>query len=299
MGDYAISSLSFPEWDEEANNAVSHFSVYLPVDFLRGDHQQFEQLVTELTSGLPVLHGYAGLGFQQCNEFHRYENLELELAEQFLGFDVGRLFGHDELSDGFKSVNWYTILDNSWMDKLRGREMLEQAVEAEAGNGLKLLDYANGVILRAGEWPSLGWVERDPLPAAYVAANRILKPARAPMLRGLHYGSILGEARFNRPLTDSWLRRFDAPGIWPPRPEGEQPDRPVMADAEPEQPPVVLQFPMSISAKPGELCPRSGRWFSHFLHEYVDVKAGEPMPGPKSDKSGNGVIWYFREDQKY
>ncbi|PAJ85269.1 type VI immunity family protein [Burkholderia ubonensis] len=95
--------------------------------------------------------------------------------------------------------------------------------DEEAPNGLSLLDYANGVIVEAGEWPSLGWVERDPQSAAYVSANRILKPVRVPELCCLHSGSIVSEVRFDKVSTDQWLRRFDAPGIWPSHRNGEGP----------------------------------------------------------------------------
>jgi len=217
VGDYGMQTFSQANLFEEGWKGLAYFQVYLPVEVLREEGLQgFETLVRELASKLPVLHGYAGLGFQQCDEYHRYENLELEQAEQFLGFDVASVLGHDELREGIKSVNWYTILNQVWLEKLGGRDGLEEAIKENSLKGLSLLDYANGVIVKAGEWPSLGWVERDPYPPAYVAANKILKPVRVPKLNSLHMGSILGEVRFNNISSNLWLRRFDEPGIWPP-----------------------------------------------------------------------------------
>jgi hypothetical protein len=295
VGDYAVSAFSQMGLKEEEWRDISHFQVYLPVEFLRGDGRvQFEKLVRDLASMLPVLHGYAGLGFQQSNEFHRYENLELELAEQFLGFEVADVLGHDELRDGFKSVNWYTILHKQWLEKLGGRKGLEQAVQDEAAQGLSLLDFANGVIVKAGEWPALGWVERDPQPAAYVAANHILRPARAPMLRGLHMGSILGEVRFDQLSTDHWFRRFDAPGIWSMRTGSPEIAAPAVETPEPEPQPMNIPTARVIRAEPGESCPRDGDWFSPYASKTVHVQQGEPMRGPAFDSSGNKVIWYLR-----
>ena len=299
VGDYGMRAFSQMGLKEEEWKTVSDFQVYLPVEALRGDGRAgFEALVQDLASRLPVLHGYAGLGFQQCNEYHRYENLELELAEQFLGFDVADPGGHPELRDGIKSVNWYTILNQSWLERLGGRDGLARAVQDESSKGLSLLDYANGVIVKAGEWPSLGWVERDPQPAAYVAANRILGPVRAPMLRCLHTGSILGEVRFDPQSTDRWFRRFDGPGIWPPQAGG-----PLLVEAAPvpvvEEVPVLPQperppSPRMLHAQPGELCPQTGDWFSPFVKGTVHVRQGEPMPGPERTPLG-AVTWHLRE----
>ncbi|WP_175916310.1 MULTISPECIES: type VI immunity family protein [unclassified Burkholderia] len=300
VGDWGGRGFSQGNLFEEEWKTVSYFQVYLPVEVLRGDGRSaFERLLAELAMRLPVLHGYAGLGLQQCDEFHRYENLELELAEQFLGFDVADPMGHPEFRDGIKSVNWYTILHRSWLEKLGGREGLEQAIQDEASSGLSLVDYANGVMLKAGEWPSLGWTERDPQPAAYVAANRLLKPIRVPELRCLHMGSIMGETRFDNVSTDQWLRRFDAPGIWPPRgltPTEIEPAPPVDEPAVPVSlPPAVQPTGVRVlSARPGQPCPREGDWFSPFLKRTERIKQGDLMPGPDTTQQG-AVTWYLRE----
>jgi hypothetical protein len=298
VGDYRMRMFSQMNLKEDEWKTVSYFQVYLPVEVLRGDGlASFEELVKDLAMRLPVLHGYAGLGLQRSNEAHRYENLELELVEQFLGFDVGDPNGHPELRDGFKSVNWYTILHRSWLEKLDGRDGLARAVQSEASNGLSLIDYANGVMVKAGDWPSLGWVERDPQPASYVAANRILRPARAPMLRGLHYGSILGEVRFDKVSTDQWFRRFDAPDIWPPHVIGPFDKAPALMTDEPVEPPQPPPEPPSartLRAYPGQPCPHGGEWFSPFVKSGpVRVKLGEPMPGPETTSQG-AVTWYLR-----
>lgn len=299
VGDWRMRVFSQMSLKEEAWKTVSYFQVYLPVGVLRGDGRAaFETLLAELAMRLPVSHGYAGLGFQRSNEAHRYENLELELAEQFVGFDVANPNGHPEFRDGIKSVNWYTILHRGWLEKLGGREALERAIQNEAANGLSLVDYTNGVMVKAGEWPSLGWTQRDPQPAAYVAANRLLKPIRVPKLRCLHMGSIVGEVRFDEMSSNAWLRRFDAPGIWPPRPV-----EPIAIPPEPAvdeltvSPPPQAPRPSGgkvLRAYPGQPCPRDGDWFSPFLKRTERLREGEPMPGPETTRQG-AVTWYLRE----
>ena len=97
VGDWGMRGFSQMSLKEEAWKTVSYFQIYFPVEVLHGNGRAaFEKLLAELAMRLPVSHGYAGLGLQQCDEFHRYENLELELAEQFLGFDVADPMGHPE-----------------------------------------------------------------------------------------------------------------------------------------------------------------------------------------------------------
>ncbi|MDR5854832.1 Imm72 family immunity protein [Caballeronia sp. LZ062] len=57
-------------------------------------------------------------------------------------------------------------------------------------------------------------------------------------------------------------------------------------------PPPVIRNRRLLTARPGDICPRSGEWFSHHLNRRVTVKAGEPMPGPERGKTG-AVIWYL------
>lgn len=61
---------------------------------------------------------------------------------------------------------------------------------------------------------------------------------------------------------------------------------------EPEPDP-ALQV-QTLSAKPGEPCPKAGRWFApHLQMKEVDMKLGEPMPAEVHGSTG-GVTWYFR-----
>ena len=211
VGSYGFDTLSRQDWYEQVHNSLSYIRFYLPVEILKNNGRaEFEALIYGWAAKLKPLHGYAGLGLQQGCEFSRYENLEFENAELFKGLEVASCFGRKELRDGIKSINWYTFLDDSWLPKLGGQTQLEANLAA-AEAGLSLKSYPGGVMIKAGEWPALGWVERDPWPSAYVAVNRILKPVRVPELKCLHFGSILGEARFTPALSQVWLKRFDRP----------------------------------------------------------------------------------------
>ncbi|NHQ86764.1 DUF3396 domain-containing protein [Iodobacter sp. HSC-16F04] len=280
VGSYAIEAYSMAGWKEKNYKGISYLNIYLPIEELQGNGLiVFERRLREWASLLQPLHGYAGLGFQQCNEYHRYENLELEHAEQFRCFDVGSCLSHDELREGFKSINWYTILSDDYLPKLGGKDVLASALEQE---GLGLLNYSGGIMVKTGEYPELGWIEKGPLPASYIAANRILKPARVAELSNLHYGSIAGEARFTPDLTDQWLKRFDIP------------DEPVAYA-------VVVPFPQNNTdiqrCEAHQPCPQSGYWYTPAKQNSRALfKQGELMPD-FPDSSYGATIWYWDFNQ--
>ena len=69
--------------------------------------------------------------------------------------------------------------------------------------------------MRAGDLPDLGPVVEPP-PEAYMKANAALRPLRNGSFGSMGSGSVNGELHFDRCTTDLWIRRFDAPSIWPP-----------------------------------------------------------------------------------
>jgi hypothetical protein len=221
---YQIGTLFAARWYERVHKAVSYLRFHFPVDLLHSPGRQ--ALVDDLlktVNHLKPLNGYMGLGFQQCYESHRYEDLEYDNAIKFNGLDVGNPIGRDELRYGIKSVNWLTFVDDSLLALIGGRKgltdqatfinhyLFEQAtLKHEPPQQLTLHFYDGGVMVQAGDWPQLGWVEHDPYPVAYVAANLLLRPVRVKELGSLHLGSIVGEVRFNKASSNEWLRRFDA-----------------------------------------------------------------------------------------
>ena len=223
-GSYQIDSWFAARWYERVHRSVSYLRFHFPVDLLHSPGRQ--ALVDDLlkiVNRLKPLNGYMGLGFQQCYESHRYEDLEYDNAIKFNGLDVGDPLGRDDLRQGIKSINWLTFVDDSLLALIGGRKgltdqatfinhyLFEQAtLKHEPPQQLTLHFYDGGVMVQAGDWPQLGWVEHDPYPVAYVAANLLLRPVRVKELGSLHLGSIVGEVRFNKASSNEWLRRFDA-----------------------------------------------------------------------------------------
>ena len=66
------------------------------------------------------MHGLAGLGTQQLYDDNPYQYLECEIAQNFTGIDITTPLTSKGLREGIRSVNWYTILSDEWVEKVGG-----------------------------------------------------------------------------------------------------------------------------------------------------------------------------------
>jgi hypothetical protein len=284
VGEYGMNAYSPAGWYEQVHKPLSHVRFYLPVEQLKdGGVNSVQEFLLELCGLLKPLHGYMGLGIQQSYEHEDFQAMEYELAQEFNGLDVGNpAVGSKTFRGGFKSVNWYTILDDQWVSKLGGVELIRSQLNDER---IQLLPYSHGLVVKAGEWPELGWIKKNPFPELYVKVNRVLKPARAPEVQSFHYGSVAGEARFGPRSSNEWLRRFDdAP---------ETQAKPVKGSGK-----VVRLKPAPADTRgrceAGQPCPREGHWFTPAqAGSRRFFKAGEVMPEVGGDYGL--TIWQWDE----
>ncbi|NUW58999.1 type VI immunity family protein [Cronobacter muytjensii] len=203
--DYSVSAGSMAGWYELTHKNVSYFGFYISVSEL--NHKiHLQKLLSQFCNILQPIHGLLGLGIQQCYEKERYQHLEYTICQQFNCVDVINSNNSKEMRNGFRSVNWYTFFNSELLNKLGGLQYLRSALRNPA---IDVTPYSDGVIIRAGEWPELGWVKDNPYPELYVKVNKVLKPIRTPKIGSLGYGSIAGEIRFDKNSTARWLSRFD------------------------------------------------------------------------------------------
>lgn len=259
VSDYQVSVYSTAGWYEHIHRRVSYISFFLPVSELKNNgRERFERLVLDFCQLIQPMHGLAGLGTQQLYNDNPYQYLECEIAQNFTGIDITTSLTDKGLRNGIRSVNWYTILSDEWLEKAGGLVYLERQF---AGSNICILPYSGGVAIRAGDWPALGWTKKEEKPELYVKVNQVLKSVRTPSFGSFHLGSNAGEIRLNRLLTAEWLKRFDV-------------DLPVT------QPIAQPLSPKRISAKSGDICPCSGHWVTLVggHQEFVDIQAGAVMP---------------------
>ena len=290
--EYLIKTFSEPEWYEKLYPDVTYVQLYLPISELKEfGVEQLIALNQQISEILQPMHGFFGLGIQHSHEYYDYQYLEYELAHQFLGLDISNVEGDEHLREGFKCINWLTILsDRLITDKLGSLEALK---EHNNDNEIRFYPYAGGVVVRAGEVPELGDVASNPYPKHYVNVNALLKPARAPEIASLGFGSINGEVRFNKRTSKEWQCRFD---------DVEATDTTV--SHEPQSAQIInMDSKVRISIQTGQLCPHTGVYSAKINGkiEYRELIQGhkvEPFIDSETQQVHNDVTWQLlrRED---
>ncbi|WP_334324921.1 type VI immunity family protein [Gilliamella apicola] len=290
--EYFIETFSKPEWYEKLHQDITYVQLYLPISELKEfGVEQLIALNQQISEILQPMHGFFGLGIQHSHEYYDYQYLEYELAHQFLGLDISNDEDDEHLREGFKCINWLTILSDQLItDKLGSLEALK---ERNSDNEIRFYPYAGGVVVRAGEVPELGDVARNPYPKHYVNVNALLKPARAPEIASLGFGSINGEIRFNNRTSKEWQCRFD---------DVEATDTTV--SHEPQSAQIInMDSKVRISIQTGQLCPHTGVYSSKINGkiEYRELIQGhkvEPFIDSETQQVHNDVTWQLlrRED---
>ncbi|WP_334324918.1 type VI immunity family protein [Gilliamella apicola] len=290
--EYFIETFSEPEWYEKVHQEISYVQLYLPISELK--EFGVEQLITlnqQISEILQPMHGFFGLGIQHSHEYYDYQYLEYELAHQFLGLDISNVESDLRFRGGFKCINWLTILSDQLItDKLGSLEALK---ERNSDNEIRFYPYAGGVVVRAGEVPELGDVASNPYPKHYVNVNALLKPARAPELGSLGFGSINGEIRFNDRTSKEWQSRFD---------DVEATDMIVSHELHSAEV-INMDSKVRISIQTGQLCPHTGVYSAQINGkvEYRELIQGykvEPFIDSETQQVYNDVTWQLlrRED---
>jgi hypothetical protein len=186
---------------------LSFFSFTLPFRWLTDNPGgAFTQLVLEQCYRLQPTHGYAGLAvIPHVDASPNSESMAsvLPFVARFSGLEIDLPWSHAmylEQEDRIKGVNWLTILDNPWIERLGGTDALRSSL----GNSIEWHPFDSGVVLQAGPRPVFGDVNRrEPMPY-YRQVAKALKPIRVTSVRAISapYG-------FDRERSDEWLRRFD------------------------------------------------------------------------------------------
>jgi hypothetical protein len=166
----------------------------------------FTKLVVDICERIGPTHGYAGLAVIPFVNVRRQDAdfaSILGLIARFAGLEVDMPASDGiylEQEDRIRGVNWLTIVDDKWIERLGGQAALTQAL----GSGIQQHRFKTGVVIQAGPRPLFGDVHRqEPMPH-YKQVAKALKPIRIDSVRALStpYG-------FDRDRTDKWLARFD------------------------------------------------------------------------------------------
>ena len=282
---------------QEAGYSYLKFSVPMELVTRPEGQEQYEQFLRYVCEQLDVRGGYGGLSAVTAYNYHNWQAQEWAIASRFSGIEIdacAHLSKHEWNTSSYdgtqvrmtaiypylrpgskvgswgfiKSVNWYTLLGDLFVERLGG----DAALRAALDRGDILAERINHcVLVRAGPFPRLGAPEEG-LPEPYVFVNKVLRVLRNPKPDGLHlYEPDLPNADARN--ARAWQARFD---LWdaPPIPE----------------PPTIVPEPRGkrrSSIPGGEPCPEAGYWRTPAKagsEQYFNV--GDVMPVVKGSQWG-------------
>lgn len=226
--------------------------------------KRYQEWLVYLCSQVKAEHGYGGLSSILPYDYDSYMPIEYQLAQQYSGLEVDTFAYAStlELIDHIKGVNWFTVLGNTFVERLGGEDIIRQQLSGR--DDVHIRPYDHGLIIQAGEYPELG-AREEGLPTAYVAVNKVVRPVRIPNPDQLHSYSPYGDC-FDMESTARWYARFDQ--------EDSVPATPVRIEA-------------------GQPCTRAGYWFSPAqANSRRHFTQGEIMPEFK-DSPWGATIWYW------
>jgi hypothetical protein len=266
--EYSLSAMN--SFEIHGDKLRSYIKLVMPWSILKesGGCSRFEEWAIYLCNQVNAQHGYGGLSSILPYDYHSYLPTEYQLAQQYLGLEVDSMphASSIELLDVIKGVNWFTVLDTDLVDRLGGELSLRHAF---SGRGdVRVLNYSNGLIVRAGDYPCLG-KQLDGPPSAYVSVNNVIKRIRIPNPDQLHPYLPYGDG-FDEASTAFWYARFDQ--------EETQPKTPARLEA-------------------GQPCSVAGYWFTPAKansRRYFNL--GETMPSFSGSNWGD-TLWYWSAEK--
>jgi len=180
-----------------------------PSEPLEQDPRDYLDTARRLCDLLPYLSGHVGY----CLETSPYyENQAYRaaypLAMRHPGLNIASDHATRPLRDekGVETINWLTLIGAIPLAKLGGAARLRAALARVPE--IQIIDSANGVIVRAGDRPQLGDVNRrDALPL-YREVYRAVKPVVEPVIARFRPLLLGGALEDDAEKTQRWLRRF-------------------------------------------------------------------------------------------
>ena len=166
-------------------------------------HEDFAARVTAIARELRLRWATAGLTYATWTvyEYQTAERAIFAHARRHWGYDVPEYLLHTaRFLDEIRSINWLTFLGPALAERLR-----EEGKELVSAGPLEVRAEGDALRIRAGARPEAGDVNRLQIPAAYQAADALVRPVRSS-------GGMLFSGGWTRDQTAEWLQRFGKGG---------------------------------------------------------------------------------------
>lgn len=157
---------------------------------------------------------YAVAGFQNVMPYdpRDVQQQAFEQAKRFLGIYQGaNLFERSSIQDGIKSIDWLTYLSNTLVQRV-----CEVALFPKYCDNFQLQpqQQENGFLFQLEEFPQL-LPSNEVILASYFNLNKALRPLRNGKSLCISLVDRDDCEILNIKQTRAWIRRFDAPDIFP------------------------------------------------------------------------------------
>lgn len=165
---------------------------------------RFADLARRLAKMLKFSFGLGGysLGWNRVGELaHEAKKDIYVISRRYPGIDIPDIQGDIRaISQGIKCVNWLTLLDDAYVERLGGMDRLRKALDQQV-----VCDrVTNGVVIQAGPRPEMGDVNRrETLPLYHNVGRAVAK------VRAKEHLAFIPDPKDPGQATEKWLARFD------------------------------------------------------------------------------------------
>jgi hypothetical protein len=163
------------------------------------------EFAADACANFPYLWGHAGFVLETSPYYQGDGHVAAwRLSMQHPGLDLS-----NPITDatrvrrkGIKGVNWLTMLGPEFVDRLGS----VAALRSQLPTSVAIIPAGNGIIIRAGDVPRWGHVNRQDLLPEYRAVYKAVAPLQDPIVQPYTSFSLPGNDYKEK--TTAWLRRF-------------------------------------------------------------------------------------------
>lgn len=186
---------------------------HMPLTWLKSNRTTFVAQLLDWCSLAKPEQGSFGIGLVSRPGMERKRTVEAwPLLARFSGLDhpTALDWSASKPHAGLRAVNWLTILDDTWVERLGGMGRIADGLHPEG----QLHPYPGGVVIQACKHPQMGDVNLVGPPEAYVAVDRMIAPHRYVDYpdKPMHLFKLPGPLDPHG-TTLGWLRRFEVADV--------------------------------------------------------------------------------------
>jgi hypothetical protein len=212
--EYRISAMTNRQWESELLKASQiRFSVPNELIFDPKKRQILLDLFQLFIDKLGVYHAVAGLQSIVPYRPNGVGDYSLLQGKRFWGIYQGaNTDERHEIANGIKSIDWLTYLSNTLVQRICPVDTFVKTYCPHFD--IKPQQQQHGMLFQLEEYPQI-LPSNEPVLPSYYNLNRALRPLRNGIYGGVSMDEGQGYAVLDTSATRQWIRRLDAPDIFP------------------------------------------------------------------------------------